>query len=156
MRFRRLVRVQVSKIEAGCMALEQAAIGMPSDPVPADLQGALAMPDIAFLDASALPDVAFQHVCPARGRCRSGTLCSLLPCTLVDSKWDVQKAFARAAGLLRPCLAHLPAPPKPRHAEPQTVAQAVAACLHARMALLRSLGRHAPDSPQVAPCVACC
>ena len=44
-----------------------------------------------------------------------------------------------------------PAPPKPRHAAPQTVAQAVSACLHARMALLRSLGRHAPDSPQVAP-----
>ena len=30
---------QVMKIEAGCLALEQAAIGTPDDPVPADLQG---------------------------------------------------------------------------------------------------------------------
>ncbi|KAK9831331.1 hypothetical protein WJX81_003095 [Elliptochloris bilobata] len=84
-----LLRPGVMKIEAGCLALEQAAIGMPGDPVPDDLQG-----------------------------------------------------------LLQPCLEHLPQPPAPLHAQPDTVAQAVSACLHARMALLRSLKRHAPDSTQ--------
>ena len=52
-----VVRVQVSKIEAGCMALEQAAIGMPGDPVPADLQGAPAClaQHCTTPDARALP-----------------------------------------------------------------------------------------------------
>lgn len=123
------------------MALEQAAIGMPGDPVPADLQGALALPGAALT----------LHL--TLGHCRSRTLCSLLSYTMAKLECGVRRAFACAAGLLQPCLAHLPPPPEPLHAAPQTVAQAVSACLHARMALLRRLGRHVPDSPQVTPCI---
>ena len=206
-------RAQVSKIEAGCMALEQAAIGMPGDPVPGDLQGThtcLAQQETCVLGRTlatlgqagigmpgtgrpagclAQPDsvlccqvwsewalacrttlspgslrctVGFHQVWPALGRplrqqarAEASAQQAVLKCRhmhhalAIASRCDVQRARACAAGLLQPCLAHLPPPPEPLHAQPQTVAQAVSACLHARMALLRSLQRHAPDTPQV-------
>ena len=61
----------------------------------------------------------------------------------------VQDGGRCPADLLQPCLEHLPAPPEPLHAQPATVGEAVSACLHARMRLLRKLISHAPDSAEV-------